>query len=211
MSNSEDYTDLQQELFSNKDSSAVVFADSRTDDLFFNETLTKHLPEDCVVYLDPATQIGRDTITTRLANGQPVGVLSYDPKHLAENYYEALDGLPVTQISNIDPITLKLYPHRIIVVPAMAATGQMFIDASAPDTLLDFGPTTIQARVTDAAQLAGIAVIVVDTPERGLVRYPDGSYARRFMVLGLEADAEMPRDDTEIETQTLEITDDNDN
>lgn len=85
------------------------------------------------------------------------------------------------QIIEIEPHTFAQLHAQLCVIPAMVGSGEMRIDPLLSDTSLDFSPTTLPGLVLEQAHRTGRSLMVIDSPERGLVRQPDDQYLRRVL------------------------------
>ena len=203
------YEDMREDLFPGTSPKAIILADSRTSSMFMAQTLKLHLPEETTIFFDWASPLGAEMVKERVNENLPTGLISFGEEHFETIPDEYKNVLPHLEITSLGPESLRSLKARIILVPAMAGSGEIFIDPTQNSIPLDFGPNTISGRFSDAAYHADLATVIIDTPERGLVRFPDKDgeqvYARRFMVVGLEPD--LPMDEEIVETEIVEDSD----
>lgn len=91
-----------------------------------------------------------------------------------------------TQVVQIEPSSFAQLRAQLCVVPAMIGSDEVHIDALYGDTGLDMAPSTLPGLVVDQAQIAERSIMMIDAPERGLVRQADGAYRRRVMHIGVQ-------------------------
>lgn len=91
---------------------------------------------------------------------------------------------------NLDAIIAGL-PARIVVIPAPIGSGQHHIDLFQESVEWDLSPNTLPGAVIQAAATSQRKLILIDVPERGLVRHSNNTLYRRMMHLGLEPLAEI--------------------
>lgn len=187
---SEVYDDMRTQVFPGPNPQAVVLADSRASSLLIEQTLDAHLPKDTTVYFDLKTDLGKKQIAHRLENGQKVGIVTFgDVK--GETIPVSMADLPTINFDHLDATELAELDARIILVPAMIGSGEIFIDATQEGMVIDFGPKTVSGRIVDAVQESNSMMVMLDPPERGLVQFPKNKaneevYARRFLVVGFD-------------------------
>lgn len=187
---------------------AVFFCDSRASTIMLGETIStliavKHIQHGILDVNSPA---GRAVAAEFYKAGLPYDILSTD-QPLPENNAQSSDDDELREHDKLDDPTYLLQQadgivdvdpenyHRInaniVVVPAMVGSGQKHIDVVADRAdVIDAGPTTLPGIVMAQCQMADRDVLMIDTPERGLVQCADGQYQRRVAHLGFEASPE---------------------
>lgn len=88
------------------------------------------------------------------------------------------------QIVEVDPRGFGWLHAQLCVLPACVGSDEAHLDGFVEDLQLDMAPTTLPGLVMDQAGHDGRDLLLVDAPERGLVRQSDGSYRRRIIHIG---------------------------
>lgn len=91
------------------------------------------------------------------------------------------------QVIQVEPDQLGALHAQLCLVPATAGSGEVYLDAMAGGANLDMSQTTLPGLVAEQAQLIGRNLLIVDTPERGLVQEADGTFRRRVLHVGAQA------------------------
>lgn len=187
---------------------AVFFCDSRASTIMLGETIStliavKHIQRGILDVNSPA---GRAIAAQFHKAGLPYDILSTDQPLPEDNTQDSDDDelreydkfddpayllQQAAGIVDVDPENYHQINANIVVVPAMVGSGQKHIDVVADRTdVIDAGPTTLPGIVMAQCQMADRDVLMIDTPERGLVQRADGEYQRRVAHLGFEASPE---------------------
>lgn len=181
---------------------ATFFADSRASSLCLAATLPTIMAELGIqrVITDIASPAGVAIAAWCNSTGMPYDVLVLDgsdptidlPKDM---FYDS--SRPATMadapflISRsmgatiLDPSAMGDFPGNVVVIPAMEGSDQAFIDVLAGDQL-DMGLSTLPGNVAHQAERARRSIMLIDTPERGLVRSIQGEMLRRVLRIGTE-------------------------
>lgn len=93
------------------------------------------------------------------------------------------------QVVQVDPRGFGWLHAQLCVVPACVGSDEVHLDGFVEDVQLDMSPTTLPGLVMDQASLDGRAMLLIDAPERGIVRQADGAYRRRVIHIGQQARA----------------------
>lgn len=80
--------------------------------------------------------------------------------------------------------SIAALPARLVIVPASVGSDEHLIDIMTDRVDFDFSPITLPGAVLEAASEATRTLVLVDTPERGLVREASGGYRRRAVRVG---------------------------
>lgn len=202
--------DTNEYLDGLREERTVVFVnDSRTSPLLLAETISMLSAEKrinrCAV--DVQSAAGRAIAAQFQREGLPYDVVSFGKRleqpQLGTHPKPESHEVPTEKhvpwllqqaagITFVDPHAIASMDANIVLVPAMAGSDQIRIDAiSDSANSRDLGLTTIPGVVMAAAQQAGREIVFIDTPEYGLVRETSGEYHRRIIHIYPEA----PEDD----------------
>lgn len=174
---------------------AAFFADTRASTIMLGQTLSmliahKNIQRGIVDLMTPA---GLTMAAEFQKAGLPYDVLHLNPEgpeYTTEHDTDLdLDAqylfTQATGVTQLSPQAITQLDANLVIIPAMAGAGEAHIDMLSEDKeLLDFAPTTLPGVVLAQAEQFGRGLLLIDTPERGLVQLPDGLYQRRIMHIG---------------------------
>ncbi len=173
---------------------AAVFTDSRASGLLVDETVAHLISSHGIEhgYVDLITPAGVAAAAAFQRAGIAYTVMDLGPDMDTEDPEVARLLSQAAAIEPVTPAEAATMPASIVVVPACAGSMTEHLDHAVEGVKLDFAMTTVPGVVLEALQLVGRDMLMIDAPERGLVRYASGDYARRIFHMGHDPQAELP-------------------
>ena len=166
------------------DQAIAFLCDSRASVLCLVETIEMLLAGHDVqrAYLELSSEAGRTIARTLLDHQVPFGVLSFGQPDLGPEHQDLVGS--ASELVQLDPGSFHLLKAQLAIVPAMVGSGEDHVDAAMGGSNIDLSPNTLPGAVLELAQANSRTLLMVDTPERGLVQTADGRYLRRVIVIG---------------------------
>jgi len=172
----------------------AVFADSRASALLVDETTASLIGAHGVEhgYVDLITPAGVAAAAAFQRAGIAYTVMDLGPEIDTDDpETERLLG-QAAAIEPVDPAEAATMPASVVVVPACVGSMSEHLDHAVERADLDFSLATLPGVVLEALQFAGRDMLMMDAPERGLVRSASGAYSRRVFHVGHAPQTELP-------------------
>lgn len=96
------------------------------------------------------------------------------------------------QVVDMDPAQIGMLRAQLCIVPAASGQGLAHLDAYIDAVKLDLSPTTIPGLTFLQARDTGRSLLLIDIPERGLIREEDSTLRRRLLHIGAKT-VDMPQ------------------
>lgn len=157
---------------------AAFFADSRASTIQLGQTVSLLLSVHGIKrgIVEVTSAAGRVVAREFHRAGLPYDVFDLDTEANDLYLLEQATGTVEIEIAAVAALDAEL-----IVLPAMVGSGQgrvdVFID---PGATLDLTVQTLPGRIIEAAEAAHRELLLIDTPENGLVQRAGGEYHRRI-------------------------------
>lgn len=91
------------------------------------------------------------------------------------------------QVVDMDPAQIGMLRAQLCIVPAASGQGLAHLDVYVDAVELDLSPTTIPGLTFLQARDTSRSLLLIDIPERGIVREEDSTLRRRLLHIGAEA------------------------
>lgn len=176
--------------------SMAVFADSRASDLLVRQTVATLIGSKGLehAFVDLITPVGIASAQALQEAGIAYTVMSMgvDIDPADEEVARLLSQ--AASVAEVDPAAAATLQASLMVVPAAVGSLEEYLDNAVERTELDFSLTTLPGVVLESAQAAGRDILMIDTPERGLIRTATGEYRRRVFHVGHAPSTELAQE-----------------
>lgn len=176
--------------------SMAVFADSRASSLLVRQTIATLIGSKGIehAFVDLFTPAGVASAQALQEAGIAYTVMSMGADIDPDDKEAAFLLSQAASVAEVDPAAAATLPASLVVVPAVVGSLEEYLDNAVERTELDFSPTTLPGVVLESAQAAGRDLLMVDAPERGLIRTAAGEYRRRVFHVGHAPSTELAQE-----------------